>query len=241
MLHFEASYKSVSLILSLPNQLCAKSQLHVILCTKMKTMQLPTQVARLCCMLILAISVGVVSCSPQWKASQHGWKRADQSRAHVMRYQDHRLIFRFRPRDANAIHTAIAHVSDPNSDQFRQYLDDAVISALVAPTPTSHATLQRWLRTVMPTNGSYFVDLSPHGDYAFVSAKVWQWESIFGAFALYQNGESEIMRLVRMLPSFPTWSYVMLLYQNNCVIFLRIRCTITLCHQSLLVIVDDRR
>eukprot|EP00041_Stephanoeca_diplocostata_P041757 m.8749 g.8749 ORF g.8749 m.8749 type:complete len:580 (+) comp6714_c0_seq1:18-1757(+) len=141
----------------------------------------------------LAASVGAATVTA---ATQHGWAKHRETPP-SMRLKDHKLIFRFVSRHPNAIHEAIRQISDPGSDRFRQYLDDSEISKLVSTSPASRLVFNQWLHKSMPRNASYAVDLSPHEDYVFVTAKVWHWERIFGSFALFRNGNSDILRLAQ--------------------------------------------
>ena len=99
-----------------------------------------------------------------------------------------------RPARPDALATAFDAITDPSNatGQFRRYLDDDAIRALVTPPgareDAAARAVRRWLRTVLPAAGGSdeftVAPLGPHGDLLAVTAPVHAVERLFGGAAL---------------------------------------------------------
>ena len=88
-----------------------------------------------------------------------------------------RLRFALAPDSPAALGTAFDSITTPGSPQFRQYLSDAAVAALVAPSPGSVAAVRAWIRARLPAQA---LTTSTHGDHILVDARASDVAMAFG-------------------------------------------------------------
>ena len=90
-----------------------------------------------------------------------------------------RLRFALAPDSPAALGTAFDSITTPGSPQFRQYLSDAAVAALVAPSPGSVAAVRAWIRARLPSSAQA-ITTSTHGDHILVDARASDVAMAFG-------------------------------------------------------------
>ena len=80
-----------------------------------------------------------------------------------------RLRFALAPASPSSLDAAFHAVTTPASPRFRQYLSDAAVAALVAPSPGSVAAVRAWIRARLPS--AQALATSTHGDHLLVDAR----------------------------------------------------------------------
>ena len=89
-----------------------------------------------------------------------------------------RLRFALAPDSPAALGTAFDSITTPGSPRFRQYLSDAAVAALVAPSPGSVAAVRAWIRARLPS--AQALTTSTHGDHILVDARASDVAMAFG-------------------------------------------------------------
>lgn len=122
--------------------------------------------------LLLLLLTGAVFA----EAQRDGWISAPEP---ALANETVQLTFQLQPEDAGRLTQAFYETADPAHASFRAYLSSAEVAALVKPKPGAEAALQDWWREHHPTAGLW--SRSTHGDLLYLSARVSEVESAFGA------------------------------------------------------------